>query len=154
MKKVMFISSGGGHLAELLKIDKIFNNYNYVLVTEKNSVSLNLKNKYKMEYLLSGSRSNMIKYIPVIFINTIKSLYLFLKYKPDLIYTTGVHTCVAMCFIGHIFKKKIIYVEVFDRINNPTLTSKIIQNITDLNIVQHEEMLEKVNNSIYFGGVY
>ena len=31
MKKVMFISSVGGHLTQILELKKIFNNYEYVI---------------------------------------------------------------------------------------------------------------------------
>ena len=34
MKKVMFISSAGGHLTELLQLKSIFNDYDYSLITE------------------------------------------------------------------------------------------------------------------------
>ena len=54
MKKVMFISSTGGHFAELLKINKIFNNYNYVIVTEKTFLAKRFEDKYKIEYLMNG----------------------------------------------------------------------------------------------------
>ena len=44
-KRVMFISSVGGHLTQLLQLKKIFNDYNYVLVTEKTGVTTNMKEK-------------------------------------------------------------------------------------------------------------
>ena len=55
-KRVMFISSVGGHLTQLLQLKKIFNDYNYVLVTEKTGVTTNMKEKYKTEYLVYGTR--------------------------------------------------------------------------------------------------
>ena len=45
MVDVMFVASTGGHLAEILKIQKLFDKYKYILVTEKNSISLKLKSK-------------------------------------------------------------------------------------------------------------
>ena len=153
-KKVMFICSAGGHLTEMLKIDILFKKYDYVLVTEKNDISIKLKDKYNIDYLMYGSRYYPFKYIFVFSYNFLKSIYLFLKYKPDLVYTTGAHTCVVMCYIAKLFKKKIIFVEVFDRINNPTLSGRMVHRIADTFIVQHEEMLEKYEHSKYIGGVY
>ena len=49
-KKVMFISSVGGHLTQLLELKKIFDDYDYVLVTEKTDVTKDMKSKYNMEY--------------------------------------------------------------------------------------------------------
>ena len=35
MKKVLFISSTGGHLNELLQLEKMFTNYDFNIITEK-----------------------------------------------------------------------------------------------------------------------
>lgn len=154
MKKVMFICSAGGHLTELLKIERLFKKYDYILVTEKNKISQKLTTKYKMEFLIYGSRYYPLKYIFVFIFNFFKSIYLFFKYKPDLVYTTGAHTSVVMCYLAKIFRKKIVFVEVFDRINNPTLSGRMVHKIANLFIVQHEELLNKYSNSKYIGGIY
>ena len=154
MKKVMFICSAGGHLTELLKIDRLFKKYDYILVTEKNKISKKLTTKYKMEFLIYGSRYYPLKYIFVFLFNFFKSIYLFFKYKPDLVYTTGAHTSVVMCYLAKIFGKKVVFVEVFDRINNPTLSGRMVHKITDLFIVQHKELLSKYSDSKYIGGIY
>ena len=39
MKKVMFISSTGGHLTQLLQLKELFKEYEYVLITEKTDVT-------------------------------------------------------------------------------------------------------------------
>ena len=48
-KRVMFISSVGGHLTQLLELKSIFNDYDYVLVTDRNDVTLPLKEKLGKE---------------------------------------------------------------------------------------------------------
>ncbi len=154
MKKVMFICSAGGHLTEILKMDKLMKKYNYVLVTEKNKISRNLKNKYNMDFLMYGSRYYPFKYIFVFTYNFFKSIYLFFKHNPDLVFTTGAHTCVVMCYLAKLFKRKVIFVEVFDRIDNPTLSGRMVHKIADTFIVQHEEMLSKYKGSKYIGGIY
>lgn len=150
----MFIASTGGHLAEILKVKKLFKKYSYILVTEKNSISINLQNEYNIEFLKLGNKVNIINYIPVCFVNIFKSLYLYFKYRPKVIYTTGAHTCVLLCIIGHFFKTKIIFIEVFDRIDNPSLTARIVYKFSDVFIVQHKEMLKVFPKAKYIGGVY
>lgn len=154
MKKVMLIASAGGHLTELLKMKCIFNKYDYVLVTEKNKISLNLKNKYKVEYLMYGSRYYPFKYLFVSIFNLFKSIYLFFKYKPDLVYTHGAHTAVVMCYLARLFGKKVIFVEVFDRIVSPTLSGRIIYPIASLFFVQHRELLKSYPSAKYIGEIY
>ena len=46
-RRVMFISSTGGHLNELLQLSDMFSNYDYSLITEKTKSNLYLKEKYK-----------------------------------------------------------------------------------------------------------
>ena len=46
MKKVLFISSTGGHLSEMLQLKPMFKKYDYHIVTEYTDSTKNLKNIY------------------------------------------------------------------------------------------------------------
>lgn len=46
MKKVIFISSTGGHLTELLQLAPLFPHYDSYFITEKQKNNLSLKEKY------------------------------------------------------------------------------------------------------------
>ncbi len=153
-KRVMFISSVGGHLTQLLELKKIFNNYDYILVTDKTDVSLPLKSKYNMKYLIYGSRQYKLTY-PFIFIyNCFKSLYLFFRYRPKVIVTTGTHTAVPMCYIGWLFRRKIIYIESFAKRTSPTLSGRLVHPIATKFVVQWESMLKFYPKAEYWGGIY
>ncbi len=153
-KRVMFISSVGGHLTQMLELKKIFNDYDYVLITEKNNVTINLKEKYHIDYLMYGSRHFWFKYIFVCIHNLIKSIYLFIKYRPQVIVTTGTHTAIIMCYLGWIFRRKVIYIESFAKRTSKTMTGKIIYPIATTFIVQWENMLKLYPKAKYFGGIY
>ena len=153
-KRVMFISSVGGHLTQMLELKKIFNNYDYVLVTDKTDVSLPLKEKYNMNFLIYGSRQYKFTY-PFIFIyNCFKSLYLFIKYRPKVIVTTGTHTAVPMCYIGWLFRRKVIYIESFAKRTSPTLSGRLVYPIATKFIVQWESMLEFYPKAECWGWIY
>lgn len=155
MKKVLFISSTGGHLNELLQLKPIFEKYNSYIVTEKTKTNKDLKNEYKnVSYLLYGTKHKPIRYIFIAIFNIIKSLILFIKIRPNVIITTGAHTAVPICLIGKLFKKKIIYIETFANIHTKTLTGKIIYPIADLFVVQWESMLELYPKAEYWGWIF
>ena len=154
MKRVMFISSVGGHLTQLLELKTIFKDYNYVLVTEKNDVNKEKKKKYKMEYLIYGSREYLFKYVFIFLFNIFKSFYLFFKYRPNVIVTTGTHTAVPMCYIGRLFGRKIIFIESYAKRTSPTLSGRLVYPIANTFIVQWETMLEFYPKAKYFGGIY
>ena len=115
-----------------------------------------LYDKYEIDitYLLTGNKDHMLRYIWVLPYNVIKSLILFLKFKPDVIVTTGAHTCVAMCYIAKIFKKKVIYIESFANIETKTLTGKLIYPIADVFVVQWHSMLKLYPKAKYEGWIF
>lgn len=155
-KRVMFISSIGGHLTQLLELKSIFNDYNYVLVTEKNDVSIGLKDKYKMAFLPYGSRNQKFLYPFVLLFSCIKSFFFFIKYNPSVIITTGANTAAAMCCLGKLFHKKVIFIESFAKRTSPTVTGKCIYKLHAYTtfVVQWEEMLKYYPKAEYWGGIY
>lgn len=154
LKKVMFISSVGGHLTQLLELKRIFEDYDYVLVTEKTDVTKNMTNKYKMSFLKYGSRKYIFKYIFIAIFNIIKSIGIFIKYRPQVIVTTGTHTAVPMCYLGWLFRKKVIYIESYAKRTSPTLTGRLVYPIATKFVVQWESMLEYYPNAEWWGGIY
>ncbi len=156
MKKVMFISSMGGHLTELFQLKSIFKNYDYKIVTEKHKSTIGLKARYKskIDYLLSGSKDHLLKYTFVFPYNVIKSFIIFIKFKPDVIVTTGAHTCVAMCYIAKLFRRKVIYIESFANIETKTLTGRLVYPIADVFIVQWKSMLKLYPKAKYEGWIF
>ena len=154
-KKVLFISSTGGHLDELLQLKKLFSKYNSYIITEKTKSTISLKNEYQnINYLVYGTKDHLISYIFKFIYNMIKSLILFIKIRPSVIVTTGTHTAVPMCYIGKIFFRKIIYIETFANSSSKTLTGKLIYPIANVFIVQWESMLKLYPKAICGGWIY
>ena len=126
-KKVLFISSTGGHFSELMQLKTLFKKYDYHIITEKDETTKQYKEKYgkKISYLIYGTRAHIIKYIFQFLINSFISLFLYIKIRPKYIVTTGTHTAGVMCILGKIFGSKIIYIETFANINKKTATRKV-----------------------------
>lgn len=156
MKKVMFISSTGGHLIELLELKKLFKKYDYSIITENTKSNNTLSDEYpnKVHYLLYGTKHNKVKYLFILFFNCFISLYYYLKIRPQVIVTTGAHTAGPMCCIGKIFGSKIIYIETFANIKTKTITGRIVYKFADLFIVQWESMLELYPKAVYGGWIF
>lgn len=153
MTKVMFISSMGGHLDELTKLD--IEKYDYSIVTEKVDSNSKLEEKYKnVYYLLYGTRKTPIRYFFILLFNFFKSLYLFFKLKPKVVVTTGTHTAVAMCYIAKIFRSKVIWIETFANKNTKTLAGRLVYPIANTFVVQWEEMKKIYPKAVYWGWIY
>ena len=155
-KKVMFISSQGGHLNELMMLNSLFEKYDYHIVTEKTKATKYLKSDYKnkVSYLVYGTKKLLLIYPFILLINSFISLFLFIKYRPKYIITTGTHTAGPMCCIGKIFGSKIIYIETFASINNGSTTGKLIYKFADFFVVQWESMLKVYPKATYGGWIF
>ena len=155
MRKVLFIASTGGHLSEILKLDKVMKKYESYLVTEKTDTTkeLSVKNIKRIDYLLNCNKSHLT-YVYKAPYNLIKSLIIFLKIKPDVIITTGAHTGVGMCYIGKIFRKKVIYIETLANIETRTLSGRLVYPIADLFIVQWKSMLKLYPKAVLGGWLF
>lgn len=155
MKKVMFISSTGGHLEELLRLKSLFIDYDYSLVTEKTKSNLSLKDKYKnVSFLCYGTKDHLFSYLFKFIFNCFKSIGLYFKYHPKYIVTTGTHTAVPMCYIGKLFRSKIIFIETFANRESQTLAGRLVYPIADKFIVQWEEMLKFYPKAECWGWIF
>jgi len=156
MKKVMFISSTGGHLTELLQLSPLFEKCEYTLVTEKTKSNEALTDKYPghVHYLAYGTKQHLLKYLFVFSYNILKSFFIFLKVKPDAVITTGTHTAVPMCYIAHLFKKKVVFIETFANSKTPTQAGRMVYPIADLFVVQWESMLKHYPNAVVGGWIF
>lgn len=158
-KKVLFISSTGGHLEELTQLKELFDKYDYYIVTERTKSNMSLKKKYpkRVSYLIYGSYTTLGKKIIYPFkllLNCFISLFLYIKVRPKYIVSTGAHTAGPMCLIGKIFGSKIIFIETFANSKTKSRTGSIVYKFADLFIVQWKEMLELYPDATYGGWIF
>jgi UDP-N-acetylglucosamine:LPS N-acetylglucosamine transferase len=156
MKRVLFISSTGGHLSELMKLKPMFKDYDYQIMTEKTKTNSMLKEEFgnRIHYVPYGTQDHLLKYIFIFAFNWIKSFVLFVKYRPEYIITTGTHTAVPMCHIAHLFKAKVIWIETLANATTPTKAGDMVKDIADLIVVQWESMLDVYPDAVYGGWIY
>ncbi|MBP3707062.1 MAG: polysaccharide biosynthesis protein [Clostridia bacterium] len=156
MKKVIFISSTGGHLNELLQLKSLFSKYDSYIITEKDKTNENLKKEYgsKLYFLPYGTRSKLFTYIFKYLYLCLKTIVLFIKIRPKYIVSTGTHTAVPMCYLGKLFGCKIIFIETFANSKSKTLSGRMVYPIANLFIVQWKEMLKLYPKAVYGGSIY
>lgn len=156
MKKVLFISSTGGHFSELMQLEPLFKKYDSYIITEKDETNEKIKKQYgkKFFYLPYGTRSKIFSYIFKYIFLCIKTVYLFFRIRPKYIVTTGTHTAVPMCYLGKLFGKKVIFIETYANSKSKTLSGKMIYPIANLFIVQWKSMLKIYPKAVYGGSIY
>ena len=61
---------------------------------------------------------------------------------------------VPFFYLGKLFGAKLIYIEVFDRIDRPTLTGKLVYPISDRFIVQWEQQKQVYPKALNLGSIF
>ncbi|RYH05534.1 hypothetical protein EON65_44430 [archaeon] len=86
------------------------------------------------------------------------SLYLIIQIQPQVIICNGPGTCVPLCYMAFVLRMAaiieccpIVYVESFCRVEDVSLTGKLLYPITDRFIVQWEELSERYSRAEYLG---
>lgn len=149
-QKICLIASSGGHFEQLLMLKRLENNFNLYFITEKTPYNGNEANTYYISQVNRSEKFFLLKLIKI----TFQSFRIYLKEKPDVVISTGALSVIPTILIGKIFKKKIIFIESFAKINSPTLTGKLVYKFADKFIVQWENMLEFYPKAEYLGSIY
>ena len=154
--KILFISSTGGHFSELMQLQSLFPKCNYHIVTEKTPSNCHLKEKYKekINFLPYGTKKTPLKYLFILFANCFMSLWIYLKFRPQVVITTGTHTAGPMCCIAKLLGSRVIYIETFANRKTKTQAGKLLYYVADTFVVQWEEMLEVYPKAKYWGWIY
>ena len=150
--KICFIASSGGHLEEINQLDDIINNYNnYFVTTDTPATRKNSKINYRIK---DFNRKNKFLFFFRLIKMFFEQFYIFIKEKPDIIITTGAGLVIPTCLIAKLFKKKLIYIESFARIETPSKTGKLLYKFSDFFIIQHEKLLKYFPKAYYGGWIF
>lgn len=151
-KKICFIASTGGHYEQIMMLKPIMKKYDSFIVTEKTKYNCKVDG-VKSYYIMQVNRRE-ITFIIKMLINSIKSLFILLKEKPDVVITTGALSVIPLCLLSKLFRKKLIFIESFAKISSPTLTGSFLYKFADEFYIQWEELKKYYPKAIYKGGIY
>ena len=132
MKKILLVSSTGGHFAQLKELMPIMDDYHTDIIT--------IKNQYLTEqpyFFKFHPGRNPLKYLYIL----VESIKFFFTISPDIIITTGSGIAIPICIIGRLFHKKVIFIETFSRIFHPSVSGRFLGLIAHNNIVQWKDLL-------------
>ncbi|BCJ96739.1 UDP-N-acetylglucosamine--LPS N-acetylglucosamine transferase [Anaerocolumna cellulosilytica] len=148
--KVCFVGSSGGHLMHLYMLKRFWADKERFWVTFDKEDARSLLGEEKMYSCYFPSNRNIKNLIK----NTFVAAKVLKNEKPDVIISSGAAVAVPFFYIGKLLGAKLIYIEVFDRIDKSTLTGKLVYPITDKFIVQWEEQKTVYPKAINLGSIF
>lgn len=148
--KVCLVGSSGGHLTHLYMLKPFWKDKERFWVTfDKEDARSLLKGEKMFPCYYPSNRS-----LKALLINTVRALKIIYKERPNLIISSGAAPAIPFFYIGKLFGAKLIYIEVFDRIDKPTISGKIVYPIVDKFVVEWEEMKKVYLKAINLGSIF
>lgn len=148
--KTCLVCSSGGHLTQLYMLKPFWEKQERFWVTfDKEDAKSLLEGEqiYPCHYPTNRNIKNLLR-------NTVLAWKVLRKEKPELIISTGAAAAVPFFYLGKLFGAKTIYIEIFDRIDKPTVTGKLVYPITNRFIVQWEEQKKVYPKAINLGSIF
>lgn len=153
MRKLLLVASSGGHMEELTRLKSITERYDCCWVTEKNDFQKYGKAEEIQYYVPQINRREFLfplKFIILLF----QTVYILFKEKPEVVISTGALISYPFCRLAKMMGKKVIFIESFARVNELSLTGKLLYKHVNTFIVQWSEIAEKYDRAIVGGGIF
>lgn len=137
--KVCLVSSGGGHLFQLYALKAWWRKADRFWVTFRKADAASLlagERVYRARGPTTRNIGNLIR-------NTFLAVRVLRKERPDLIVSTGAGVAVPFFYVGKLLGCRLVFIEVYDRVDSPTLTGRLVYPITDAFVLQWPELKKR-----------
>lgn len=141
--KVLLVCSSGGHLAQLLPLQPWLAGKDDQWVTfptEDARSQLVGKEVTTCYYPTTRSALNFVR-------NFFLAWRMLHANRPDLIVSSGAGVAVPFFIVGWLMSIPCVFIEVFDRIDSPTLTGRLCRPFATRMLVQWDEQLALYKNA-------
>jgi beta-1,4-N-acetylglucosaminyltransferase len=154
--QLMFVSSAGGHLTQMLRLQGDYDGKSSIVVTERTPSTERLSGELESAviFLPHGGREKIFLFFGKFAWNIVVSLFRVILYRPKIVISTGAHTAVPTCIFAKLLGGKVIYIESFARIRTATLTGRILYIFSDRFYVQWPELKRFYKRALYKGKLY
>ena len=145
---ICLVSSSGGHWEQLQKLKPLIEKYDGFLVTEKTQFEADAK------YLMIQTDLKDKLMIPKMMVNSVRTLRIWIKEKPDFVITTGTMVAYPFYLLAVLTHKKFVFIETFGRADMPTVAGKLMEKHSDLFIVQWKTQVKHYKKAVHGGCLY
>lgn len=146
----LLVASNGGHLLQLLQLRDEWPRERRHWVTFDKPDARSLLDGEAVTWAHHPTNRN----IPNLARNLGLALALCRRLRPAAIVTTGAGVAVPFCYAGRLFGAKVIYIESFSRITEPSLTARLIHPVAHRFFVQWPQLARRFRKAEYKGALF
>jgi beta-1,4-N-acetylglucosaminyltransferase len=146
--RLLLVSSTGGHLLQLVALSDAFEGFERVWVTFDAGDSRALLAGQDVVHAHSPTNRN----VPNLLRNLLLAWRVVRRVRPGAVVTTGAGVAVPFAWVGRLFGARVVYVESLTRIDEPSLTYRLIRPVVSRTYVQWPEL--RLPGALYRGTVF
>ena len=148
-KKLCLACSSGGHFLEIYFLKDFWKDYDRFWVTFLAADNTSLLQGEETYAGYGPTNRNVV--------NLIRNLFLahriLTKERPDVIVSTGAGLAVPFIYVAKFLKIKTIYIESGTRVNQLSMSGRLICPVVDHLLVQWPDLAKKVKKAKYMGRI-
>ncbi|GAB3592715.1 UDP-N-acetylglucosamine--LPS N-acetylglucosamine transferase [Angustibacter peucedani] len=147
---LLLVASNGGHLAQLLVLRDWWSQHPRHWVSFDRPDALAALADEQVTWAHHPTTRN----VPNLVRNVGVALRVLRRERPDVVVTTGAGVALPFFVLARLFGARTVYLEVYDRIEQATLTGRLCRPFTDLALVQWPEQLALYPDATVVGRVF
>ena len=148
-RRVLLVCSSGGHLAQLLALEPWWRGQERTWVTFDTPDATSLLRQERVRWAHYPTTRNL----PNLVRNALLSLRVVRRWRPDVVISTGAGVALPFFVLARLLGVPTVYIEVYDRIDAPTLTARLCRPFTSLFLVQWEEQRRFCPEAVVVGAL-
>lgn len=137
MHRILFVSSSGGHLAQLVALADWWQDHDRRWVTFETADATSTLTGEQVTWAHHPTTRN----IPNLLRNLVLAVRVLRDWRPDVVVSNGAAVAVPFFLLARLLGLRTVYLEVYDRVDSRTLTGRLVAPMTDLFLVQWPEQL-------------
>jgi beta-1,4-N-acetylglucosaminyltransferase len=146
---LLLVCSGGGHLFQLMVLRPAWGSIPRAWVTFDKVDARSLLAEERVYFAFGPTNRNVKNLVR----NFALALRLVRELRPRVILTTGAGVAVPFAWVGRFCGARIVYVESVTRIEEPSLTCRLIAPTVDRLYVQWPELEDMIPGARYAGSI-
>lgn len=139
--RICLAASGGGHVRQLLDLRSVWQDRNYVFVTEPTPLGDSIAAEHPTHFVdhFAWGQARLGRWRDMVgsaFANMRKSVAIIRKERPRVIVTTGAGSMAPLILFGRIAGARIVLIDSFARFHSPSLFARIAGRLAHVRIAQ------------------
>lgn len=151
--RVCLAASGGGHVRQLLDLEKAWRSYDYFFLSEKSPLSQSLALSHPVffvdHFALGQARlGSPFKMLAAALRNALQSARIIWRERPDIVVSTGAGAVFFAILWARLLGAKFVMIETFARFDRPSAFARAAARFAHHKIVQSSTLAEKIPGSV------